>query len=181
MQSCRTADTEWNFVLRALRRLLLTLRPKLVRFAHSDKGLRSGAMLAHKENSNVSTCSAWPPRNFCCTGYSTIINIARTLLTKACKSGFYLIVAFWLRFLFVAELIWAVAAIFHSEANTAGSEWDRFPGFSAYQVFASWTHVSECSGCSPMQANACCESKQTTICENRGRRSLSLPDLYSAL
>ena len=25
------------------------------------------------------------------------------------------------------------------------------------------------------------ESKQTTICENRGRRSLSLPDLYSAL
>ena len=44
------------------------------------------------------------------------------LLTKACKSGFYLIVAFWLRFLFVAELIWAVAAIFHSEANTAGSE-----------------------------------------------------------
>ena len=31
----------------------------------------------------------------------------------------------------------------------------------------------------PTQANACCESKQTTICENRGRRSLSLPDLYS--
>ena len=30
-----------------------------------------------------------------------------------------------------------------------------------------------------MQANACCESKQTTICENRGRRSHSLPDLYS--
>ena len=29
-----------------------------------------------------------------------------------------------------------------------------------------------------MQANACCESKQTTICENRGRRSLSLPDFY---
>ena len=31
----------------------------------------------------------------------------------------------------------------------------------------------------PTQANACCESKQTTICENRGRRSHSLPDLYS--
>ena len=30
-----------------------------------------------------------------------------------------------------------------------------------------------------MQANACCESKQTTICENRGRRSHSLPELYS--
>ena len=30
-----------------------------------------------------------------------------------------------------------------------------------------------------MQANACCESKQTTICENRGKWSLSLPDLYS--
>ena len=42
-----------------------------------------------------------------------------------------------LRFLFMAELIWAVAAIFRSEANTAGSEWDRLPGFSAYQVFAS--------------------------------------------
>ena len=50
--------TKWNFVLRALRRLLPDLRPKLVRFAHSDKGLRSGAMLAHKENSNVSACSA---------------------------------------------------------------------------------------------------------------------------
>ena len=52
-RSYRTADTEWNFVLRALRRLLPDLRPKLVRIAHSDKGLRSGAMLAHKENSNV--------------------------------------------------------------------------------------------------------------------------------
>ena len=31
----------------------------------------------------------------------------------------------------------------------------------------------------PMQANMCCESKQTTICENIGKRSLSLPDLYS--
>ena len=76
-------------------------------------------------------------------------------------------------------IINAAILIFRSEANTAGSEWDRLPGFSAYQVFASWTHVYECSGCSPMQANACCESKQTTICENRGRRSHSLPDLYS--
>ena len=32
----------------------------------------------------------------------------------------------------------------------------------------------------PMQANMCCESKQTTICENIGKRSLSLPDLYSS-
>ena len=32
------------------------------------------------------------------------------------------IIAFWLRFLFMAELIWAVVAIFHSEANTAESE-----------------------------------------------------------
>ena len=31
----------------------------------------------------------------------------------------------------------------------------------------------------PMQAHTCCESKQTTICENKGGRSLSLPDLYS--
>ena len=50
--------TKWNFVPRALRRLLPDLRPKLVRFAHSDKGLRSGAMLAHKGNSNVSAGSA---------------------------------------------------------------------------------------------------------------------------
>ena len=31
----------------------------------------------------------------------------------------------------------------------------------------------------PMQANMCCESKQTTIWENKGEQSLSLPDLYS--
>ena len=115
--------TEWNFVPLALRRLLPDLRAKLACSARSDNALRSGAMLAHEENSNASAYSVWSDRTFCCTGYSTIlINATRTLLTKACKSGFYLIVAFWLRFLFVAELIWAVAAIFHSEANTAGSE-----------------------------------------------------------
>ena len=114
--------TKWNFVPRALRRLLPDLRAKLACSARSDNALRSGAMLAHEENSNASAYSVWSDRTFCCIGYSTIINAARTLLTKACKSGFYLIVAFWLRFLFVAELIWAVAAIFHSEANTAGSE-----------------------------------------------------------
>ena len=152
----------WNFVLHSLRRLLFPLRPKLTRCARSDKGLRGNAMLAHEsanaslarswyamqENSNASAYFVWSDRTFYCTGYSTIlINATRTLLTKACKSGFYLIVAFWLRFLFVAELIWAVAAIFHSEANTAGSEWDHLPGFSAYQVFASWAHTSECGGC----------------------------------
>ena len=130
--------TKWNFVPRALRRLLPDLRAKLACSARSDNALRSGAMLAHEENSNASAYSVWSDRTFYCTGYSTIlINTTRTLLTKACKSGFYLIVAFWLRFLFVAELIWAVAAIFHSEANTAGSERDHLPGFSAYQVFAS--------------------------------------------
>ena len=152
----------WNFILHSLRRLLFPLRPKLTHCARSDKGLRGNAMLAHEsanaslarswyamqENSNESAYSVWSDRTFYCTGYSTIlINATRTLLTKACKSGFYLIVAFWLRFLFVAELIWAVAAIFHSEANTAGSEWDHLPGFSAYQVFASWAHTSECGGC----------------------------------
>ena len=152
----------WNFVLHSLRRLLPDLRAKLACSARSDNALRSGAMLAHEsanaslarswyamqENSNASAYSVWSDRTFYCTGYSTIlINATRTLLTKACKSGFYLIVAFWLRFLFVAELIWAVAAIFRSEANTAGSEWDRFPGFSTYQVFASWAHTSECGGC----------------------------------
>ena len=101
-------------------------------------GLAIGGGANEVQNFTASAYSVWSDRTFYCTGYSTIlINATRTLLTKACKSGFYLIVAFWLRFLFVAELIWAVAAIFHSEANTAGSEWDRLPGFSTYQVFAS--------------------------------------------
>ena len=83
---------------------------------------RSGCVY-YRRITNTAEGSVWSDRTFYCTGYSTIlINATRTLLTKACKSGFYLIVAFWLRFLFVAELIWAVAAIFHSEANTAGSE-----------------------------------------------------------
>ncbi len=34
------------------------------------------------------------------------------------------------------------------------------------------------SGCLPLD-HTCCESKQTTIWENIGKRSLSLPDLYS--
>ena len=97
-------------------------------------GLAIGGGANEVQNFTASADSVWSDRTFYCTGYSTIlINATRTLLTKACKSGFYLIVAFWLRFLFVAELIWAVAAIFRRKANTAG------------------------------------------------RRSLSLPDLYSAL
>ena len=119
--------------------------------------------------------SVWCVWNFCFTGHSTIINAARTLLMKACNPAFYSSV---LAAFYMTELIWVVVNAFCSGSNAIGSEWDRFPGFSAYQVFASWTHVYECSGCSPMQANACCESKQTTICENRGRRSHSLPDLY---
>ena len=103
----------WNFVLHSLRRLLPDLWAKLACFARSDNALRSGAMLAHEENSNASAYSVWSDRTFYCTGYSTIlINATRTLLTKACKAGFYLIVAFWLRFLFMTELIWAVANIF---------------------------------------------------------------------
>ena len=45
--------TKWNFVPRALRRLLPDLRAKLACSARSDNALRSGAMLAHEENSNV--------------------------------------------------------------------------------------------------------------------------------
>ena len=45
--------TEWNFVPLALRRLLPDLRAKLACSARSDNALRSGAMLAHEENSNV--------------------------------------------------------------------------------------------------------------------------------
>ena len=108
--------TEWNFVPLALRRLLPDLRAKLACSARSDNALRSGAMLAHEsanaslarswyamqENSNASAYSVWSDRTFYCIGYSTIIiNAARTLLTKACNSAFM----FWLRFLFMAELI----------------------------------------------------------------------------
>ena len=45
--------TKWNFVSRALRRLLPDLRAKLACAARSDNALRSGAMLAHEKNSNV--------------------------------------------------------------------------------------------------------------------------------
>ena len=63
--SHKTADTKWNFVPRLFRCLLSDLRPKLTRFACSDKGLRSDAMLAHEENSNVSANSVRYSRNFC--------------------------------------------------------------------------------------------------------------------
>ena len=158
----------WNFVLHSLRRLLPDLRAKLACSARSDNALRSGAMLAHKENSNVSACSAWPPRNFYVIDFSTIINNAtRKILVKA--EIWVLSISFWLRVFFSEEPV-------KQEVNETVRRY-----FPHIWLFASWTHVSECSGCSPMQANACCESKQTTICENRGRRSLSLPDLYSAL
>ena len=49
--------TKWNFVPRALRRLLPDLRAKLACSARSDNALRSGAMLAHEENSNASAYS----------------------------------------------------------------------------------------------------------------------------
>ena len=80
--------TKWNFVPRALRRLLPDLRAKLACSARSDNALRSGAMLAHEENSNASAYSVWSDRTFYCIGYSTIINAARTLLTKACNLAF---------------------------------------------------------------------------------------------
>ena len=49
----KKCGTKWNFVPRALRRLLPDLRAKLACSARSDNALRSGAMLAHEENSNV--------------------------------------------------------------------------------------------------------------------------------
>ena len=90
----------WNFALCSLRRLLSDLRPKLARAACSNKGLRSDAMLAHEENSNASAYSVGPPRNFCFTDYSTIMNnAARTILTKVCKNRLFQI-SFWLCFVF---------------------------------------------------------------------------------
>ena len=90
----------WNFALCSLRRLLSDLRPKLARAACSNKGLRSDAMLAHKANSNASAYSVCPPRNFCFTDYSTIMNnAARTILTKVCKNRLFQI-SFWLCFVF---------------------------------------------------------------------------------
>lgn len=105
-------------------------------------------------------------RNFCFTGYSKIINnTARTVLVKL--KIWLLSIQFWLFF------ICLVAESIQQEMNETA-----FRYFQHIRLFASRSHVYECSGCSPMQANACCESKQTTICENKGKRSLSFPDLY---
>ena len=102
----------WNFVLHSLRRLLFPLRPKLTRCARSDKGLRGNAMLAHEENSNASAYSVCPPRNFCFTDYSTIMNnAARTILTKVCKNRLFQI-SFWLCFVFWQSECLTVAIIF---------------------------------------------------------------------
>ena len=116
----------WNFVLHSLRRLLFPLRPKLTHCARSDKGLRGNAMLAHEsanaslarscyamqENSNASAYSVCPPRNFCFTDYSTIMNnAARTILTKVCKNILFQI-SFWLCFVFWQSECLTVAIIF---------------------------------------------------------------------
>ena len=116
----------WNFVLHSLRRLLFPLRPKLTHYARSDKGLRGNAMLAHEsanaslarswyamqENSNASAYSVGPPRNFCFTDYSTIMNnAARTILTKVCKNRLFQI-SFWLCFVFWQSECLTVAIIF---------------------------------------------------------------------
>ena len=105
-------STEWNFVPLALRRLLPDLRAKLACSARSDNALRSGAMLAHEENSNASAYSVCPPRNFCFTDYSTIMNnAARTILTKVCKNRLFQI-SFWLCFVFGQSECLTVAIIF---------------------------------------------------------------------
>ena len=120
-QKFRGGPTEpqmrWNFVLHSLRRLLFPLRPKLTRCARSDKGLRGNAMLAHEENSNASAYSVCPPRNFCFTDYSTIMNnAARTILTKVCKNRLFQI-SFWLCFVFWQSECLTVAIIFIGSAR----------------------------------------------------------------
>ena len=107
----------WNFVLHSLRRLLFPLRPKLTHCARSDKGLRGNAMLAHEEISNASAYSVCPPRNFCFTDYSTIMNnAARTILTKVCKNRLFQI-SFWLCFVFWQSECLTVAIIFIGSAR----------------------------------------------------------------
>ena len=59
------------------------LRAKLACSARSDNALRSGAMLAHEENSNASAYSVWSDRTFYCIGYSTIIINAAILIFVA--------------------------------------------------------------------------------------------------
>ena len=88
------------------------LRAKLACSARSDNALRAGAMLAHEENSNASAYSVCPPRNFCFTDYSTIMNnAARTILTKVCKNRLFQI-SFWLCFVFWQSECLTVAIIF---------------------------------------------------------------------
>ena len=107
----------WNFALCSLRRLVSDLRPKLARAGCSNKGLWSDAMLAHKANSNASAYSVCPPRNFCFTDYSTIMNnAARTILTKVCKNRLFQI-SFWLCFVFWQSECLTVAIIFIGSAR----------------------------------------------------------------
>ena len=160
----------WNFVLHSLRRLLPDLRAKLACSARSDNALRSGAMLAHEsanaslarswyamqENSNASAYSVWSDRTFYCIGYSAIIiNAARTLLTKACKSGFYLIVAFWLRFLFMAKLIWLQSLSFVAKPIQQEVNETTFRDFQHIRCLHLEHTRPNVANVNPTQANAC--------------------------
>ena len=77
------------------------------------------------------------------------------MLTKACKSGFYLIVAFWLRFLFMAELIWAVATIFVAEPIQQEVNETAFRDFQHIRCLHLEHTCTNAADVSPMQANAC--------------------------
>ena len=69
------------------------------------------------KNSNASAYSVCPPRNFCFTDYSTIMNnAARTILTKVCKNRLFQI-SFWLCFVFWQSECLTVAIIFIGSAR----------------------------------------------------------------
>ena len=99
--------------------------------------------------------SVWCARNFCCTGYSTIINIARTLLTKACKSGFYLIVAFWLCFIFCGRVNMGCSYFFVAEPIQQEVNETAFRDFQHIRCLHLEHTRPNVADVNPTQANAC--------------------------
>ena len=77
------------------------------------------------------------------------------MLTKACKSGFYLIVAFWLRFLFMEELIWAAVTFFVAESIQQEVNETAFRDFQHIRCLHLEHTRPNVADVNPTQANAC--------------------------
>ena len=77
------------------------------------------------------------------------------MLTKACKSGFYLIVAFWLRFLFMAKLIWLQSLSFVAKPIQQEVNETAFRDFQHIRCLHLEHTRPNVADVNPTQANAC--------------------------